>query len=111
MDIQRIDQQSNCVDHNTAKARSDRSMKWFTAMLLTVIFSTIVSATQHDGQALVAHGERKKAAYLVLRTITQEIELIPVESLNQCENIGSEIMKGGKLSKFLKGYKCMPGLL
>ena len=51
------------------------------------------------------------AAYLVLSTITQEIELIPVESLNQCEKIGSEIMKGGKLSKFLKGYKCIPGLL
>ena len=46
-----------------------------------------------------------------LSTITQEIELIPVESLNQCEKIGSEIMKGGKLSKFLKGYKSIPGLL
>ena len=85
-------------------------MKWFTAMLLTVIFSPLASANQHDGQAL-ASGERKKAAYLVLSTITQEIELIPVESLNQCETIGSEIMKGGKLSKFLKGYKCIPGLL
>ena len=85
-------------------------------MLLTVIFSPLASATQHDGRALVAHGERKKGAYLVLSTITQEIELIPVESLNleslnQCEKIGSEIMKGGKLSKFLKGYKCIPGLL
>ena len=86
-------------------------MKWFTAMLLTVIFSPLASATQYDGRALVAHGERKKAAYLVLSTITQEIELIPVESLNQCEKIGSEIMKGGKLSKFLKEYKCIPGLL
>ena len=86
-------------------------MKWFTAMLLTVIFSPLAIATQHDGRALVAHGERKKGAYLVLSTITQEIELIPVESLNQCEKIGSEIMKGGKLSKFLKGYKCIPGLL
>ena len=111
MDVQRIDQQPNCVDHNTAKARSDRSMKWFTAMLLTVIFSPLASATQHDGRALVAHGERKKGAYLVLSTITQEIELIPVESLNQCETIGRGIMKGGKLSKFLKGYKCIPGLL
>ena len=86
-------------------------MKWFTAILLTVIFSPLASANQHDGRALAAHGERKKAAYLVLSTITQEIELIPVESLNQCEKIGSEIMKGGKLSKFLKGYKCIPGLL
>ena len=80
-------------------------------MLLAVIFSPHTKATQHDEWALVAHGERKKAAYLVLSTITQEIELIPVESLNQCETIGSEIMKGGKLSKFLKGYKCIPGLL
>ena len=80
-------------------------------MLLAVIFSPLARAAQHDEWALVAHGERKKADYLVLRTITQEIELIPVESLNQCENIGSEIMKGGKLSKFLKGYKCIPGLL
>ena len=80
-------------------------------MLLAVIFSPLARAAQHDEWALVAHGERKKAAYLVLRTITQEIELIPVESLNQCENIGSEIMKGGKLSKFLKEYKCIPGLL
>ena len=86
-------------------------MKWFIAMLLAVMLSPLAKAAQHDEWALVAHGERKKAAYLVLRTITQEIELIPVESLNQCENIGSEIMKGGKLSKFLKGYKCIPGLL
>ena len=80
-------------------------------MLLAVIFSPLTKATQHDEWALVADGERKKAAYLVLSTITQEIELIPVESLNQCEKIGSEIMKGGKLSKFLKEYKCIPGLL
>ena len=86
-------------------------MKWFTAMLLAVMLSPISRAGQHDEWALVAHGERNKAAYLVLRTITQEIELIPVESLNQCEKIGSEIMRGGKLSKFLKGYKCIPGLL
>ena len=110
MDVPKNDQKPNCVDHNTAKARSDRSMKWFAAMLLTVIFSPLASATQYDARALVAHGERKKGAYLVLSTITQEIELIPVESLNQCETIGSEIMKGGKLSKFLKGYKCIPGL-
>ena len=111
MDVPKNDQQPNRVNHNTAKTRSDRSIKWFTAMLLAVIFSPLARAAQHDEWALVAHGEPKKAAYLVLRTITQEIELIPVESLNQCENIGSEIMKGGKLSKFLKGYKCIPGLL
>jgi hypothetical protein len=111
MNFPRNDQQPNCVDHNTAKARSDRSMKWFTAMLLTVILSPLASATQHDEWALVAHGDRRKAAYLVLRTITQEIELIPVESLNQCEEIGRGIMNSGKLSKFLKGYKCIPGLL
>ena len=85
-------------------------MKWFMAMLLAVIFSPIAKAAQHDEWALVAHGEHNKAAYLILRTITQEIELIPVESLNQCEKIGSEIMRGGKLSKFLQGYKCIPGL-
>ena len=70
---------------------------------------TPIAAAQNDGEALIAHGERKQAAYLVLRLITQEMELIPTESLNQCEVIGSEIMKGGKLSKFLKGYKCVPG--
>tara|TARA_B100000035_G_scaffold247564_1_gene216244 strand:- start:149 stop:409 length:261 start_codon:yes stop_codon:yes gene_type:complete len=86
-------------------------MRWLTAMVLALMLTPLARAAQHDEWALVAHGERKKAAYLVLRTITQEIELIPVESLNQCENIGSEIMKGGKLSKFLKGYRCIPGLL
>ena len=78
-------------------------MKWFTAILLAVMLSPIARATEHDEWVLVAHGERNKAAYIVLRTITQEIELIPVESLNQCEKIGTEVMKGGKLSKFLKG--------
>ena len=60
---------------------------------------------------LVAHGERKKAAYLVLSTITQEIELIPSHdiqmnhrAMNQCKKTWKaynpcEIMKGGKLSK------------
>ena len=111
MDFSRNDQQPHCVDHDNVEARSDRSMKWFTAILLTVMLTPLARAAQHDEWALVAHGERKKATYLVLRTITQEIELIPVKSLNQCEKIGSEIMKGGKLSKFLKGYKCIPGLL
>ena len=86
-------------------------MKWLTAILLSITLSTLAKAAQHDEWALVAHGERKKGAYLVLRTITQEIELIPVESLDQCEKIGSEVMKGGKLSEFLKGYKCIPDLL
>ena len=86
-------------------------MKWFMAMLLAVMLSPPARAAQHDEWALVAHEERKKAAYLVLRTITREIELIPVESMNRCEKIGSDIMKGRKLSKFLKGYKCIPGLL
>ena len=80
-------------------------------MLLAVMLSPIARAAQHDELALVAHGERNKTAYLILRTITQEIELIPVESLNQCEKIGSEIMRGRKLSMFLKGYKCIPSLL
>ena len=85
-------------------------MKWVVPLLLAVILAPIATA-QHEGEALVAHGERKQAAYLVLRLITQEMELIPTESLDQCEVIGKEIMKGGKLSKFLKGYKCVPGLL
>ena len=85
-------------------------MKWIVPLLLAVIL-TPIAAAQHEGEALVAHGERKQAAYLVLRLITQEMELIPTESLDQCEVIGKEIMKGGKLSKFLKGYKCVPGLL
>ena len=110
IDVSRNDQQPNCVDHGNVKARSDRSMTWFTAMLLAVMLTPLAKAAQHNEWALAAHGERKKAAYLVLKMITQEIELIPVESLNQCEEIGSGIMKGGKLSKFLKGYKCIPGL-
>lgn len=85
-------------------------MKWVMPLLLAVIL-TPLAAAQHDGEVLMAHGERKKSAYLVLRLITQEMELIPTESLDQCEVIGREIMKGGKLSKFLKGYKCVPGLL
>ena len=80
-------------------------------MPLAVMLSPLAKAAQHDEWLLVARGERKKAAYLVLRLITQEMELIPTESLDQCEVIGKEIMKGGKLSKFLKGYKCVPGLL
>ena len=86
-------------------------MKWFTAMLLAVILTPHTRAAQQYEWALVAHGERKKGAYLVLSLITQEIELIPTESLDQCEAIGKKIMNGGKLSKFLKGYRCIPGLL
>ena len=77
--------------------------------LMLAVMLTPIAAAQNDGEALIAHGERKQAAYLVLRLITQEMELIPTESLDQCEVIGKEIMKGGKLSKFLKGYKCVPG--
>ena len=85
-------------------------MKLFMPVILAVILMP-PTAAQNDGEALLAHGEREKAAYLVLRLITQEMELIPTESLDQCEMIGNEIMQGGKLSKFLKGYKCIPGLL
>lgn len=85
-------------------------MKWVVPLLLAVIL-TPLAAAQHDRKSLMAHGERKKAAYLVLRLITQELELIPTESLDHCKVIGDQIMKGGKLSKFLKGYECVPGLL
>ena len=85
-------------------------MKWVVPLLLAMSL-TPIAAAQHEREALPAHRERKTAAYLVLRLITQELELIPTESLDQCEAIGREIMKGGKLSKFLKGYKCVPGLL
>ena len=85
-------------------------MKWVVPLMLAAIL-TPIAAAQHEIEALVAHGERKTAAYLVLRLITQEMELIPTESLDQCDVIGKEIMKGGKLSKFLKGYKCVPSLL
>ena len=77
--------------------------------VMLAVMLTPLAAAQNDGATLIAHGERKQAAYLVLRLITQEMELIPTESLDQCEVIGKEIMKGGKLSKFLKGYKCIPG--
>ena len=85
-------------------------MKWVVPLLLAVIL-TPIAAAQHEGEVLVANGERKKAAYLILRLITQEMELIPTESLDQCNVIGSEFMKGGELSKFLKGYECVSGLL
>ena len=39
-------------------------MKWAVPLLLAVIL-TPIAAAQHDGEALIAHGERKKAAYLV----------------------------------------------
>ena len=80
-------------------------------MLLAVILTPHARAAQQYEWALVAHGERKKGAYLVLSLITQEMEWIPTKSLDQCEAIGKEIMNGGKLSKFLKGYRCIPGLL
>ena len=108
MDFPRDDQQPHCVNHDTAATKLDRSMKCFTPLMLAVVLSPR-RAAMHDKWALVAHGERKKAAYLVLMTITQEIELIQVESLNQCE-IGSEIMNW-KIEQFLKGYKCIPDLL
>ena len=85
-------------------------MKRFLPLLIAVML-TPLAAAQHDEEALVAHGERKKAAYLVLRLITQEMELIPTESMDQCEVIGNEIINSGKLSKFLKGYRCVPGLI
>ena len=85
-------------------------MKLFMQVILAVILMP-PTAAQNDGEALLAHGEREKAAYLVLRLITQEMELIPTESLNQCEAIGNQIMKDGKLSKFFKGYKRIPGIL
>ena len=83
-------------------------MKWIMPIMLAVMV-TPLAAAQNDWEALLPYGERNTAAYLVLRLITQEMELIPTESLDQCELIGKEIMKGGKLSKFLKGYKCVPG--
>ena len=81
-------------------------MKLLIPVILAVIL-TPLAATQNDREVLLAQGERTYSSYLVLRLITQEMEMIPAESLDQCEVIGSEIMKGGKLSKFLKGYKCV----
>ena len=79
--------------------------------ILLTVFLPLLAIAQHKGGNLVAHGEHEKTAKLVLRLITQKMELIQTKSLDQCEVIGKEIMKGGKLSKFLKGYKCVPSLL
>ena len=51
--------------------------------LLLAAILTLLAAAQHDGESLMAHGERKKAAYLVLRLITQEMELIRTESMDR----------------------------
>ena len=83
-------------------------MKWVVPLLLTAIL-TPLAAAQNNEPSLVTHTERKNGSYLVLKLITQQIEVVPTESLDQCEIIGREIMKGGKLSKFLKGYECLPG--
>ena len=85
-------------------------MKRFLPLLLAVML-TPLAAAQQDEKALIAHGERQKEAYLVLKLISQEMELIPTESMDRCDAIGKEIMDGGKLSKFLKGYRCVPGLI
>ena len=84
-------------------------MDWFMPLLLAVSLTPLGGSTEKDQMQLLAHQERKSSAYLVLKLITQKIEVIPAESLDQCEVIGAEIMKGGKLSKFLKGYECLPG--
>ena len=84
-------------------------MDWFMPLLLAVSLTPLSGGTEQDRMQLFAHKERKSSAYLVLRLITQQIEVIPTESLDQCEVIGAEIMKGGKLSKFLKDYECLPG--
>ena len=83
-------------------------MKWIAPLLLAAMLTPLAVA-QNDDPSLVAHRERKNRAYLVLKLITQQIEMIETESLDQCEATGREIMKGGKLSKFLKGYECLPG--
>ena len=82
-------------------------MDWFMPLLLAMSLTPLGGGTEQE--QLLAHKERKNSAYLVLRLITQQIEVIPAESLDQCEVIGAEIMKGGKLSRFLKGYECFPG--
>ena len=83
-------------------------MKWVMALLLATVLTPLAVA-QNDAPSLVAHRERRNRAYLVLKLITQQIEMIETESLDQCEATGRELMKGGKLSKFLKGYECLPG--
>ena len=50
-------------------------MKWL-ALVLLVTTLTPLAAARHDGEALVAHGERKKAAYLVLRLITRGYDML-----------------------------------
>ena len=84
-------------------------MDWFMPLLLAVSLTPFGSGKEQDQMQPLAHQERKNSAYLALRLITQQNEVIPTESLDQCEVIGAEIMKGGKLSKFLKGYECLPG--
>ena len=83
-------------------------MKWIVPLLLAAMLPPLAVA-QNDPPSLVAHRERKNRAYLVLKLITQQIEIIETESLDRCEVTGREIMTGGKLSKFLKGYECLPG--
>ena len=59
MDAPRNDQQPNSVDHGATKARSNHSMKWFTAMLLAVMLSPLARAAQHDEWAFMESARKR----------------------------------------------------
>ena len=52
-------------------------------LLLAVSLTPFGGSTEQDQMQLLAHQERKSSGYLVLRLITQQIEVIPAESLDQ----------------------------
>ena len=63
----RFNRRTNRLDYDTIQEWEDESMNWVMPLLLAAMLSPLAKAAQHDEWALVAHGERKEAAYLVLR--------------------------------------------
>ena len=73
--------------------------------LLPLLIAALVAPV-----AASAHETPHKVVYLLYREGDNSWK-IPVNSIEECETMGPEIIESRKISKRHKGYECIPGLM
>ena len=90
---------------------TSKTMQRFTSLLFAILLAPLVASAHHQEEELfLAHEKPHKVVYLLWK-VGDAGWKIPMESMEQCEALGPELIESRKISKQGKGYECIAGLM
>ena len=76
-------------------------MKRLLSLLLAALIAPVAAS---------AHETPHKVVYLFWK-IGDEITKVPMATMEECESLGPVLIESAKISRKIKGYECVPGVL